>query len=391
MSAGKHGVEVSIALAEATMQCDVDCVAAYPITPQTHIVEHLAELVADGELIAEFIPVESEHSAMSVCCGTSAAGARTFTSTSSQGLALMSEIMYIAAAMRLPIVMALVNRALSGPLSIWNDHSDVMSIRDCGWIQVFVEDGQEAYDHMFWAFRVAEDHAAMLPVAVNLDGFVLSHMIEPIEYVSDEIVKKYLPTFKPLHRLHPDKPITMGAFAMPDIFTEAKLAQDAALNNSQAVIQKSWALWKALTGREYRAVETYRADGAKTLILIMGSLSQTASVAVDKMREKGEAVGLVKLRLWRPFPAEEVRKALAGAETVIVIDRAVSFGYGGPLAGEAKTALYSLAQRPRMVDFIVGLGGRDVQPEDFVDITAKAHAKIKSGQEDRYEIYGVRE
>jgi pyruvate ferredoxin oxidoreductase alpha subunit len=391
MRKGKHGVEVSIALAEAVAQANADCIAAYPITPQTHIVEHLAELVADGELDAEFIPVESEHSAMSVCCGTAAAGARTFTSTSSQGLALMSEIVFITASLRLPVVMALVNRSLSGPLSIWNDHSDVMSIRDCGWIQVFVENGQEAYDHMFWAFRVGEDRKVSLPVMVNLDGFIVSHVIEPIEYVEQDKIVKYLPVFEPINRLHPDKPVTMGAFAMPEIFTEAKKAQDEALIASKPVIMKGWQEWKDLTGREYKPVETYKADGAKTLLLTMGGLGETASVAVDQLRAKGEAVGQVKLRLWRPFPFEEFKAAVKDAETLVVIDRAVSFGYGGPVASELRSVLYSQSRRPKIVDYIVGLAGRDVQPADFIAMVKDAAAKVKQGREDVYEIYGARE
>lgn len=391
MRSGRHGIEISIAVAEAIGQCDVDCVAAYPITPQTHIVEHLSELVADGHLKAEFIPVESEHSAMSVCCGTSAAGARTFTSTASQGLALMSEIVFIAASMRLPIIMAVVNRSLSSPLSIWNDHSDAMMIRDCGWVQVFVENGQEAYDHMPWAFRVGEDKGVSLPVAVNMDGFILSHVIEPIEFVDQAEISKYLPVFEPIHRLHPDKPVTMGAFAMPELFTETKMAQDQALINSKPVIDKAWKEWKDLTGREYKAVETYKTEGAKTIFVTMGSMGETASVAVDRMREAGQDVGLVKIRLWRPFPVEEFQAAVKGAEVLIPIDRAVSFGFGGPLAGEVRAQLYSLADRPRVVSFIVGLAGRDVQPEAFNDLLDKTKARLDSGREDGYEIYGVRE
>lgn len=387
----REGMEVSIAVAEAVALCDADCIAAYPITPQTHIVEHLSELVADGELAAEFIPVESEHSAMSVCCGSSAAGARTFTSTSSQGLALMSEIMYLAASLRLPIVMALVNRSLSGPLSIWNDHSDVMSIRDCGWIQVFVEDGQESVDHMPWAFRVAEDPAVSLPVAVNLDGFILSHMIEPIELWTKEMVQKFLPGFQPVNRLHPDQPVTMGAFAMPDLFTETKMAQNHALLKSKPIILKAWDELAEVTGRRYRPVECYQTEGAKILVVTMGSLGQTAQLAIDSLREEGEAVGLVKLRLWRPFPVEEFRRAVEGAELLVVVDRAISFGGpGGPVAGELRSVLYHTKKPPRVVNLIAGLGGRDVQPNDFEQMVEQAKSRAAAGREDEYLIYGVR-
>jgi len=304
---------------------------------------------------------------------------------------LMSEIVFIASAMRLPVVMALVNRSLSSPLSIWNDHSDVMMIRDSGWIQVFVENGQEAYDHMFWAFRAAEDHGVLLPVAVNMDGFILSHVIEPIEYVEQDKIAKYLPVYEPVHRLHPDKPLTMGAFAMPELFTETKKAQDEALLGSMPALLKAWDDWKELTGREYKPVETYKADGAKTIFLAMGSMGETASVAVDALREAGEDVGLIKLRLFRPFPAEELKAALAGCENLVVIDRAVSFGFGGPVAAEVKSLLYSMDDRPQVVNYIVGLAGRDVQPEAFEDMFTKAKAKIAAGEQDGYEIYGVRE
>jgi len=390
MRKGRVGIEISIAVAEAVAQSDCDCIAAYPITPQTHIVEHLSELVADGELTAEFIPVESEHSAMSVCCGTSAAGARTFTSTASQGLALMSEIVFITASMRLPVVLACVNRSLSGPLSIWNDHSDAMMVRDSGWIQVFVENGQEAYDHMFWAFRVGEDPKVSLPVMVHMDGFILSHVIEPIEFVPQKKVSEYLPTFKPVNTLHPDKVLTMGAFAMPEIFTETKKAQEEALVKSMPVIKKGWSEWKKVSGRGYKPVETYKAKGAKTLFVTMGSMGETVSVAVDNLRKEGEDVGQVKLRLWRPFPEKEFKKAVEGAKNIIVIDRALSYGYGGPVASEVRNMLYSMKNRPKIVDFIVGLAGRDTQPEDFEKMLAKAKEKIKAGKEDQYEIYGVR-
>lgn len=391
MREGRHGIEISIAVAEAVAQADVDCIAAYPITPQTHIVEHLSELVADGELQAEFIPVESEHSAMSVCCGTAAAGARSFTSTASQGLALMSEIVFVAASLRLPIVMCLVNRSLSGPLSIWNDHSDAMMVRDCGCVQVFIENGQEAYDHMIWAFRVSEDKSVSLPVIVNMDGFILSHVIEPIEYVKKDVVESFLPTFEPINRLHPDKPVTMGAFAMPELFTETKMAQDMALWESKPAILKAWEDWKELTGREYKPVETYKAEGKKTLLVTMGSIGETASVAVDRMEDDGEDVGLVKIRLWRPFPVEEFKEAIKDADTLVVIDRALSYGYGGPVASEIRSQLYSMSKRPKVVDFIVGLAGRDVQPGAFKDMVDKAAQKIKSHKQDEYELYGVRE
>jgi pyruvate ferredoxin oxidoreductase alpha subunit len=383
----KKGIEVSIAAAEAVRQANTDVVAAYPITPQTHIVEHLAELVNNGEMDAEFIPVESEHSAMSVCIGSSAVGARSFTCTSSQGLALMSEIVYITSFLRLPILMLLANRTLSGPLSIQNDHSDVMSIRDCGWIQVFAENGQEVYDHVFIGYRVAEDRNCLLPFIVNLDGFILTHMIEPIEFLDQEIVERYLPPYQPLYSLHPDHPVTMGAFAGPALYTETKKAQDEALTGAIPYLMKGWQEFGDLTGRYYRPIEQYKTEGAKVILVTQGSLGGTASVAIDNLREKGEPAGLVKIRLWRPFPFQELREAVKGAELVVVMDRAISYGGpGGPLAGEIRSALYTQERRPRVVNVIAGLSGRDVAPEDFEQMLRQAQKSSGEG----YEIYGVR-
>jgi pyruvate ferredoxin oxidoreductase alpha subunit len=387
------GIEVSIAAADAVAMANVDVVAAYPITPQTHIVEHLSELVAEGELVAEFIPVESEHSAMSVCCGSSAVGARTFTCTSSQGLALMNEIVFIASSLRLPIVMILANRSLSGPLSIWNDHTDVMSIRDCGWIQVFVENGQETFDHVMFAFRVAEAKNVSLPVIVNMDGFILTHVIEPVTYWDQEMADKYLPVFEPVNRLHPDAPSTMGAFGMPGIYTEAKKVQNDALVQSYPEIIKAWKEMGDLTGRYYKPVETYRTDGAETVFLTMGSIGETVSIAVDQLQDQGKSVGLVKLRLWRPFPYDDLRVALKGVKRIIVIDRAVSFGGpGGPVASEIRSAFYSEENMPIITNFISGLAGRDVTPTDYIAMYEKSMAMAtgRVRQED-YIIYGVRE
>jgi len=383
----KTGIEVSIAAAEAVGLCDVDVVAAYPITPQTHVVEHLSELVANGHLDAEFVPVESEHSAMSVCCGSAAAGARTFTATAAQGLALMSEIVYIAAGMRLPIVMFLSNRALSAPLSIWNDHSDTMMVRDAGWIHVFCENGQEVYDAIFHAFRVAEDPKVSLPVMINVDGFILTHVIEPIEFWTKEMVQKYLPPFKPLYRLYPYKPVTMGAFGMPEIYVEQKMAHDQALIKSRDVIVQAWDELAELTGRKYSPVELYRTEGAETLILGMGTICDTASLAVDRMRDEGKKVGLVKLRLWRPFPGDDIKKALAGAKDVVVLDRAICLGgANAPVTAEIRSAMYHEPNRPDVHCIIAGIGQRDVTPDDVVKMVDLALTEKTDG----YHIYGVR-
>ncbi len=384
------GMEVSIAAAEAVRQANVDVISAYPITPQTHIVEHLSEIVANADLDAEFFCVESEHSALSVCVGAAATGARTFTCTSSQGLALMSEITYIASGLRLPIVMILSNRTLSAPLSIWNDHSDVMSIRDCGWIQFFVENGQEVYDHVFVSYRLAEDKNVLFPVIINMDGFILSHVIEPIELIEQEKIDLFLPPYQPVHRLHPDHPVTMGAFALPGIFAETKKAQEVALRSSMAKIIETWKAFGDMTGRYYRPVENYKTEDADTLLVTMGSFGETASVAVDKMREEGRSVGLVKIRLWRPFPFDDLKKATLHAKQLVVIDRALSVGACGPVASEVKAALYGNDQRPSVYNFVAGISGRDVTPSDFIKMVDKAEIEIEEGNREGYEIYGVR-
>lgn len=379
------GIEVSLAVSEAAKLANVDVISAYPITPQTHIVEHLSELVADGHLDAEFIPVESEHSAMSACIGASAAGARTFTSTCAQGLALMLEICYIAAALRLPIVMAMANRSLSGPISIWNDHGDLMMARDSGWIQIVAENGQEAFDLTIQAFKIAEDHRVLLPVIVNLDGFTLSHVIEPMEMLSQEEVDKYLPPYKPKMWLDLKNPITMGAVGIPDVYTEAKKAQDEALKGAKPVVIEAWNEFAKLFGRKYQPVETYKTEGADTLLVTMGSTSETAMTAVDAMRAAGRKVGIVRIRLYRPFPKEEFLAAIKGAKQLAVMDRALAMSgmETGPLATEIKSILYDQAQKPYVWNFIAGLAGRDITVENFTEmadgVEAAAADKLPQG------------
>ena len=389
--AHRVGMEVSIAVSHAVQLARAEAIAAYPITPQTHIVEHLSTMVANGDLDAEFVNVESEHSAMSACIGMSATGARTYTATSSQGLALMNEILFIASALRLPIAMTVANRALSGPLSIWNDHSDIMAARDIGWIQIFVENGQEAFDHSVMAFKIAENHKVLLPTIVNMDGFILTHVVEAMEFLDQETVDKFLPSYHPRFRLDPSQPVTMGAFAMPEIYTEMKMAHQMALTGSYGHILKVWKEWGDLTGRRYQPVERYKTEGAKTLLLTMGCLSEVAEVAVDELREAGEEVGLLKLRLWRPFPFAELRDAVAGAELLIVIDRALSLGGAAPpVLAEVRSAFYAQPQRPQTASFVIGLGGRDVAPPAFKEIVAQARAEAQTGPTQEYHIYGVR-
>ncbi len=383
------GMEVSIAVGEAVGLCNVDVVAAYPITPQTHIVEHLSEMVADGHLDAEFIPVESEHSAMSCCIGSTAAGARTYTSTSAQGYALMSEICYIASGLRLPIVMNVVNRALSAPISIWNDHSDMMMSRDTGWIQTIAENGQEAVDLTIHAYKVAEDPRVLLPFQVNMDGFILSHMIEPIYMPERSEVDAYLPPYKPVLRLDPQKPVTFGPVGMPDVYTEAKMAQDVAFKNSKAVVIEAWKEFGDKFGRYYKPVETYKAEDAETIIVTMGSLSETAMSAVDHLRDGGMKVGLARIRLWRPFPTEEFFDAIKGAKNLVVLDRAMNFaGDSGPVCMEIKSILFDRGHSANVFNFMAGLGGRDVTVQNFEEMVQKA---ATSKAPAAYEIINVRE
>ena len=390
--AQRIGIEVSRAVAIAVKLADADVISAYPITPQTHIVEALSGLVDDGELAASFIPVESEHSAMSACLGAAAVGARTFTATASQGLELMHEVLYVASGMRFPIVMAVANRALSAPISIWGDHSDAMSARDTGWVQIFVANGQETFDNMLCAFRIGEDPKVLLPVMVHLDGFHLTHVIEPITIPEADMVKRFIPPLKYPLPLDPDRPVSMGAFGLPNIYPEAKKAQQVNLAASKEVIRQCWQEFGDLFGRYYSPLECYRCEKAKTLLLTMGSFSETAMSAVDAMRDEGSEIGLIKLRLWRPFPFDEIRSAVKGAEVLIVLDRALSFGGpGGPVFSEVRSAFYDLDERPKVVGFVGGLGGRDISPEGFREMIKRGMEIARNGGEQEFEMFGIRE
>jgi pyruvate ferredoxin oxidoreductase alpha subunit len=389
---GRKGMEVSIAVSEAVKLANVDVIAAYPITPQTHIVEHLSELVADGDLKAAFVPVESEHSALSAAMGAAAVGARAYTATASQGLALMHEIMFITSSVRLPLVMTVVNRAISAPINIWNDLSDIMAQRDCGWIQLFAINGQEAVDLTLQAFKIAEDPRVLLPVAVNLDGFILSHVIEPVEMPDQATVDQFLPVFNPSIRLDPDQPVTIGAFGSPDVFIEVKKQVDEALIGSQKVISQVWKDFEKLFGRSYKAVESYKTKDAETILVTMGSISETAMTAVDVMREKGQKVGLIHIRLWRPFPFKEFFQAIREAKVLAIVDRSlVPGGVGGPVGLEIKSALFEKKDHPYVAEFVAGLGGRDLTVEVFTEMATKAEKYAKAGKELRYEMIGVRE
>jgi pyruvate ferredoxin oxidoreductase alpha subunit len=385
------GLEASHAAAEAARMADVDVIAAYPITPQTHIPERLAEMVANGELEAAYIPVESEHSAMSACLGSAAVGARTFTATAGQGLELMHEVVYVASSMRYPIVMTVCNRALSAPLSVWGDHSDAMAVRDTGWIQVFCQNNQEAFDMTIWAFRVGEDSRVLLPVMVHFDGFSLSHVTEPVMLPEQEEVDMFLPKFEYPFALNPDKPMTHGAFGPPDIYSETKVAQEVAFRKSKEVILQAWQEFGDIFGRYYDPVEAYRTEGAELLLLTMGSFSETAKAAIDARNDKGESVGLINLRLWRPFPFKELRQAVKGAETIVVLDRCISFGGpGGPVSSEVRSALYSGKKRPAIVSFVGGLGGRDMSVRDFEYVIDRGQEVAERGSPELFETVGIR-
>lgn len=354
-------MEGSEAIAEAVRLARPGVICAYPITPQTHIVEALARDVAEGRLEAEFMTVESEHSAASAVLGASAAGARTFTATSSQGLLYMAEVVFNIAGMRLPVVMTVANRALSAPLSIWNDHQDSMTMRDSGWIQLFAQTPQEAHDLHVAAYRVAEDRRVLLPAMVCVDGFVLTHAHEAVTPLSDAEVERYLPAFDPPYRLDSAGPLTFGAYADPAYYTEARFAVELALRASGPVIAEALDDLERVTGRRYPPwLDRYRVADAEVVVVAMGTAAQTARVAADELREEGTRAGVVALRTFRPFPADALREAVAGADRVVVLDRAVSLGAAGVLAMEVKAALFDLERPPKLRAVVAGLGGRDV-------------------------------
>jgi len=367
----------------AMKQINPDVVAAYPITPQTTIVEEFSKYVADGLVETEYVTVESEHSAMSACIGAAAGGARVMTTTSSQGLALMWEILYIASALRLPIVMHNVNRTLSGPINIHCDHQDSMGTRDSGWIQLYCEDAQEAYDTTIQAVRIAEDNRVRLPVMVCFDGFIISHAIDRVEVLDDAAVQKFVGEFEPLvNMLDPEKPITVGPFdGLHGYFFEFRRAQEQATLDSAAVIAEVGQEYGKLSGRSYGLLEKYQLDDADIALVIIGSTAGTAKVVVDSLREQGIKAGILKIRAFRPFPLKGVAQALSNVKAVGVMDRALSPGIaGGPLYHEVKSALYDLKERPLVLSFIYGLGGRDVRPEHIEQAFSQLNKAAQTGQ-----------
>jgi len=375
--------EGSYAVAEAVRLCRPQVISAYPITPQTHIVEALADMVANCQIDAEYITVENELSALSACVGASAAGSRTYSATTSQGLALMFEVCFNAAGMRLPIVMTIANRAMGAPLSIWNDQQDSISLRDSGWLQFYAEDNQEATDLHVIAYRVAEDHSVLLPALVCFDGFILSHTYEPVDMLSQEDVDNYLPKFSPYERLDAADPISFGMYATPDYYHEFRYEIDNAVKRAKDVITKAGKEFGTMFGRDYSAlVEGYRLDDAETAIVAMGSICGTAKDAIDEMRDGGKKAGLLKIRVFRPFPSEEIAQALGKVKRVAVLDKNISLGAKGALALEVKDALYGSGIPVK--DYILGLGGRDVRTKDIREIVAL----LEKGVGDQF--YGLR-
>ena len=362
----KQALTGAEAVAHAMRQIEPHVVAAYPITPQTPIVEYFAQFVADGLVKTEMIPVESEHSAMSAVVGAAASGARAMTATSANGLALMHEVVYITASMRLPVVMPVVNRALSGPINIHCDHSDSMAERDSGWIQLYAENNQEAYELTILAVRLAESEEVRLPVMVCLDGFILSHGVEPVEIYPDDQVKNFVGEAKPYYPLlDTSHPVTYGPIDLYDYYFEHKRQQIEGMKGAKELFPAIAQEFEKAFGKRYDFVERYRTDDADCVIVALGSTNSTIKYAVDWMREEGQKVGLLKLWTFRPFPKEEVRKALDGKKAVVVLDRAASFGAEAPLYEAVKSSLYNAAHRPAMGSYIYGLGGRDIRPEDI--------------------------
>lgn len=373
------------AAAEAMRQIDPDVVAAYPITPQTEIVEKFAEYVAEGLVHTEFICVESEHSAMSACCGSSAAGARTMTATSAQGLALMHEMLYIAAANRLPIVMINVNRALSAPLNIHNDQSDTFGSRDAGWIQLYCESVQEVYDTTIQGIRIAEDHQVQLPVMVCLDGFILSHSMERLELLSDGEVRDFIGEFRPrTNLLDLEKPITLGAAALPEYYFEHRFAQSHALDCSLDKVVEVDREFGERFGRSYGITEAYRLEDAEVAVVTMGSTAGTTRFVVDRLREEGVKAGLLKIKLYRPFPVAAVAAALKNVRAAAVLEKAISPGAPGPaLFSDVLGALYHQDARVNLISYVAGLGGRDVPPRSIKRVYDHLEQIAKAGRVDR--------
>lgn len=379
-------------VAEALRQAAPDVVTAYPITPQTTIMEEFAKYVANGRVHTEYVTVESEHSSMAAAVGAAAAGARVATATSSQGLAYMWEMLHIASGMRLPIVMPNANRAISAPINIHCDHSDVMGARDTGWIILFAETAQEAYDNTVMAFRIAEDPTVMLPVMPTLDGFITTHAIDRAEVLPDEVVKEFLGDYSHPHPLLGVDPTMHGAFAnLGGTYMELKQAERGAIDASASVIDRVGAEFSELTGRPFSQIETFGMEDAEYAIVILGSSAGNARHVAREMRAEGKKVGIVKIRVFRPFPYKLLAEALSGVKAVAVLDRSESFGgQCGPLGFEVRAALYDAPDRPAQINYIYGLGGADVKPELMKQAFTDLEALVAGGEHPGLTYLGAR-
>ena len=369
------------AVAIAMRQINPDVMAAFPITPSTEIPQYFSTFVANGLVDTEFVPVESEHSAMSACIGSEAAGARTLTATSSCGLALMWEELYVAASDRLPIALACVNRALSGPININCDHSDSMGARDSGWIQIYSENNQEAYDNFVQAYRIAEHKDVRLPIMICQDGFITSHAVENISLLEDKEVKDFVGEYNPEeYLLNEDHSMAVGPYDTPAFYMEHKKQQAVAMENAKQVILDVAAEFEKLSGRKYGLFETYKLDDAEMALVIINSAAGTAKDAVDRLRAEGKKVGLLKIRVFRPFPAEEIAEALKHVKVIAVMDRCEGFSsQGGPLGAEVKSALFTAGSTAKVVDYVYGIGGRDVRVENIEEVYAALEEILTTG------------
>jgi len=382
------------AVAIALRQINPDVFPAFPITPSTEIPQYFASFVANGQVDTEFITVESEHSSMSATIGASAAGARALTATSSCGLAYMWEELYIAASNRLPLALALVNRALSGPININCDHSDSMGARDAGWIQIYAENNQEAYDNMVQAYRISEHKDVRLPIMICQDGFITSHAVENIELLDDADVKNFVGEYEPEnYLLNPKQPMAVGPYAITDYYMEAKRNQAEALKNSVEVVKAVAKEFAGISGREYGLFEEYCMEDAERAVVIIGSAAGTTKDAIDALRAKGEKVGLIKIRLYRPFPAEEIAEALKNVKAVAIMDRAEGYSnHGGPLGADVMSAMFRAKSQAHAVNYIYGLGGRDVRVEDMEGVFEDLKQVIADGDAgETYRYMGIRE
>jgi len=383
-------VEGSYAVAHAVMRCRPDVISAYPITPQTHIVENLSQMVADGELDSEFLTVDSEFSALSVLVGASAAGGRCYSSTTSQGLALMYEVLYNVSGMRLPIVMNVANRAVGAPLNIWNDQQDAVGARDVGWLQIYVEDVQEAVDTTLQAYKIAENPDIRMPVMVCMDGFVLTHVYEPVHLLDEQLCDQFLPPFRPADVLDPDHPKTFGAFADPSTYTEFRYKQFEAQHKSLDVIEKVARQFEETFGRYYGGLlDRYQMDDAEVVIVTMGSVIGTIKDAIDAMRAEGKKVGLLKVRSYRPFPVQALRKALKNAAVIAVLEKDVAIGGEAGLVTDLKAALYNSSIKTPIIGFTAGLGGRDITIKNIRKMVDRAEAARK-GIDSEFEFLDLR-